>query len=882
MQIYSLDSYNIAPLSSNYYNDSDVQFIKNTLYTENNIFINLEKISQNLNDFNINNYSALSLTDKKNLKDVLELTPLKPLDDEGFATYLAANALYSITDRTRYWVVEEPPVAYNTASIKVSGTAEEMDNRFYFEIVFLDHNTCKIAHENDGIKRYLTTDITNSLIFCKDASLDYLGEYNPQTFLYTYDRTNDLIVFYKNLLDIIYYVAYDSTLNELTLIPTVTGTNLNFTNQTVFRCQKRVDDSNITPLVDPWVSYEKNSNNTISINKKLSYENIESNNLVNSEYFTISGNKLDTNILSLKNTNTPENYQSRANPFFQEPEVLMRDYKKLFTGSNQELGNDNIALGYEAYTANVILKKDKVTYFHVPQNFFPLKALNLNDSALADAGAIAGDHPIKSDKIFKKKADYKFTSPYGNTKLENIGSFLCSWLSGNANAYSRPVWVDRYYFPSKISFIGALTATDFNAIEYKTGYDCLLNVFPSQIQVVDIISNSIFEPGTYYAYQHLGPNFSKAYVESKQTNLIQFGINANTFLLKSATTTNNYTNSNYISGDKPESPATPTPTPTPTVTPTPTPTITPTPTVTPTITPTPTPTNTNAPTFTPTPTPTVTRTPTPTPTNTMPVPTPTPTITPTPTSEFVYLGLPATLNYNLNLAVEYTRFTGNPIGSAPRRVTFSLLGNAGSTVTTTAAIDTGTSWPANTQITLIVPAGSFVHGAGGRGSYVVAPPTVVPAEAGGNAINISNPNNITFNIVNNGVIGGGGGGGGTGRYDSTPGTPTGWNGGGGGAGDGPGYGGAAYGSSFVGVYWFGGAPSAYAGSAGSSTAGGAGGGAGTTVYGGTGGSLGQAGANGRGTYSAGDGVGASGGKAVNLNGKTVNITGTGTVLGAVS
>jgi hypothetical protein len=41
-----------------------------------------------------------------------------------------------------------------------------------------------------------------------------------------------------------------------------------------------------------------------------------------------------------------------------------------------------------------------------------------------------------------------------------------------------------------------------------------------------------------------------------------------------------------------------------------------------------------------------------------PAPTPTPTITPTPTSEFVYLGLPATLNYNLNLALEYKKFTG--------------------------------------------------------------------------------------------------------------------------------------------------------------------------------------------------------------------------------
>ena len=379
MQIYSLDALNVTPLSTNYNSDNTVKLNKNTLLTENNIFFNFENILQKPNDFTINNFSSLSLTDRKNLKDVLTINSLAPLDDEGFSTYLVANALYSITDRSRYWVVEEPSITYNTASIAVSGTTANMDNRYYFEIIFLDNLTCKIAHENDGIRRYLTTDITDSLIFAKEAALDNLGEYSPQIFLYTYDRPNDLIVFYKNISDIIYYLGYDSAMQELTLIPTITGTNLNFTNQTVFRCQLRADDSNVTPLVDPWVSYEKNSNNTIDILKNRSFKNIESNTILNSQYSTITGNNLNTNILSLKNTNTPENYQSRANPFFQEPSVLIRDYKKLFTGSNQELGNDNITVGYEAYTTDIVLKKDKVTYFHIPQNFFPLKTLNLND-----------------------------------------------------------------------------------------------------------------------------------------------------------------------------------------------------------------------------------------------------------------------------------------------------------------------------------------------------------------------------------------------------------------------------------------------------------------------------------------------------------------------
>jgi hypothetical protein len=196
MQIYSLDALNVTPLSTNYNSDNTVKLNKNTLLTENNIFFNFENILQKPNDFTINNFSSLSLTDRKNLKDVLTINSLAPLDDEGFSTYLVANALYSITDRSRYWVVEEPSITYNTASIAVSGTTANMDNRYYFEIIFLDNLTCKIAHENDGIRRYLTTDITDSLIFAKEAALDNLGEYSPQIFLYTYDRPNDLIVFY--------------------------------------------------------------------------------------------------------------------------------------------------------------------------------------------------------------------------------------------------------------------------------------------------------------------------------------------------------------------------------------------------------------------------------------------------------------------------------------------------------------------------------------------------------------------------------------------------------------------------------------------------------------------------------------------------------------
>jgi hypothetical protein len=250
----------------------------------------------------------------------------------------------------------------------------------------------------------------------------------------------------------------------------------------------------------------------------------------------LTGSSLPVNVLSLKNTSTPENAQSRGNPFqstrsdlFYESDVLFRDYKKLFTGSNQRYGNDNITIGYEAYSHDIILKQDSVTYFHIPQVFYPFSQLNINQSGLTEAGAIAGDHPLKSDKVFKKLGNNKYTAEFGETKDEANGNFLCSWLSGNWDVNSKPIWMDRYYKPSEISFFEALSTNPIQAINYITITDCLFSEIEDilgDVNVFDKPSDLIFEAGTYYAYHHYGSSDVKKYINSLEPFLVQkdFGI----------------------------------------------------------------------------------------------------------------------------------------------------------------------------------------------------------------------------------------------------------------------------------------------------------------------------------------------------------------------
>ena len=529
MDVISLDNSNFTGLTAKYAPDATLKFNENVVFTEQFINVPVNDILKDICDNRINNYSNLILTRKDLITSAVHVETLDNLEDEGFSTYIAVNAAGSITPSTKFWVVQEPPINVSTALVRVSGEFSKVDNRYFFDVELLTDKFCKISHENSNITRYLTVDYTGNLSFTKDIQLDAIGALSPQVFYYVYDRAFNYLVLIKNINDIPKFITYNNTLGALTLVDPITGTSIPYSVSSVFRVRPRNMAPNETKLYDPWVSYNRNfKTNTQDINDDRSFNNINSNLILNNEYYTLSAGAIDFNILSLKNINTPENRTSRNNPFFTENAVEMRDYQSLFTGSNQYLGNDNISLGYESYVSNLVLKKDKITYFHIPQVFYPFERLNINDSGLIEAGAIAGDHPLKADKIFKKKGDYKYTSHFGDTAEENSGEFLCAWLSGNTDVNAKPIWVDRYYNPEKISYVQALTASDFKAIRYISIFDCLtdkaLQAFKKEVDVFDKPSDLIFEKGTYYAYHHYGPKDVNAFIKTLADDLVNYNL----------------------------------------------------------------------------------------------------------------------------------------------------------------------------------------------------------------------------------------------------------------------------------------------------------------------------------------------------------------------
>jgi len=532
MEVISLNSANFIGLSSNYSPDSSLSFNQQIYYTEQGTAFPVSQALMLPNDSSTNNYSNLFLTSLQPLSSVVSINNLQPITDDGFTTYLALYSLNGINPSTSLFMnVQEPANAVSVANISLSSNVlSNIDNTYMFTIKFYSDVLCKVEHVNAYVTRYLTIGSDASLYFAFDTGTDYLGDRSPQLFNYTYDRINNCIVFSKRLQDISYTIA--NTSSGLAAIQISTGP-YPYLPSSIWSCALRPQEPNDTLLYDPWVSYNKNTaTNTQDINLSRTVSNINSNLLINSQYLSLTGTALDVNALSLKNTNTPENYQSRNNPFqanksqfLSENEVEFRDYKRLFTGSNQALGNDNITMGYEAYTTDIVLPKDAVTYFHVPQIIYPFKEININDSGLIQAGAIAGDHPVKSDKIFKKLADAKYTSPFGSaTDNELNGSFLCSWLSGSSDITVAPIWVDRYYNPSKVTFITALTTRSLHANTYSTVFDGFVQAAgtpPSTDEVFDVPSDLTFEPGCYYAYHHYGPSDVQKYIDIFTPYLIE-------------------------------------------------------------------------------------------------------------------------------------------------------------------------------------------------------------------------------------------------------------------------------------------------------------------------------------------------------------------------
>ncbi len=521
MEIINLIT-NSTPLSTSYEADADVKFLGETFITEEGIKIHSENYLKTISDSKINNYSSLYLTSKKKTSDIINIQSLRNTQDvEVFNTTISDN------NSGLYLTISGSGISPSLSCFFSEKTEKFIDpvDRI-FEIFLLDSLSAKIMHRNKNRKNYY---------LAYDGEMKFINVDDPEktVFYYVLDRDNQKISLFKRVNDIINVIG----LNNYTNLYLTSALSTFSTNH--FNVNYYLRDIN-PKLNSSWVSYEPKGINSYLVNSKKSRSDLKNNFLITTQYSNITGDRLDCNILNLKNQFSNKNYSYRSDYLEKTgedvPVVDNRNYVGLFTGNRQEKGDHSISLSYEFYNTDYKFESDKYTTFLTPKSLYPYKQININDLQWNNRGSIAGDNPYTSDKIFTKRIKT------GGVK----GDYLCSWLRKGKNGES--VWLDRYYYPEKTSYASALSATfafsykdNINEIlskklETEEYYDIpyLYNSLEEEKEhtpqtISDVVygynyfdkrSDLVLRPDTEYIYHRIGNNYVKQILDSIKDLLI--------------------------------------------------------------------------------------------------------------------------------------------------------------------------------------------------------------------------------------------------------------------------------------------------------------------------------------------------------------------------
>jgi hypothetical protein len=513
------------PLDFEYKFDDNIRINSYQVGVDGNLNYSITPSFSSIKDLKINDYVLNILSGNEKLTDFLSLDQLSDVKNSICYLFYHPNE-YAFDSNTRFWKFE-------TNFVSVSVVPENFDDLNIFEIEFVDDLNCKIFFNDLKQKYALAYSLSLSSVNLVPLDSDNFKNYNT-TFEYIYNKEDMQIIFYANTNLGQFAINYQNNKLVLKQISEYATTNRFFIKKI-----ETLEDINTT---SDWVSYRNSFNkNNVDTDQNKSYHNIQNNFLFSSLIDSISST-IPINILTLKNQLNQENVQSRGNVFLNENETNLKEYESIFTGGYRELGFEKINLGYTSYSTPFCFKAGKTTYFHTPHNIYPYNKLNVNASKLVESGAIGGDCPLNSDKIWKKLANYRDTSPYGDAQEENTGQWLCTWLSAG-NPESKPVWVDRFYKPDIITPFAAMSAVS-NDIIYKGSFDC----YDIKTGITDVISSLTFERGCYYAYMHLGDADYKNLIgtlsgrifydgleEYKKTNFSDLNTNTNTYVFDGKT-----------------------------------------------------------------------------------------------------------------------------------------------------------------------------------------------------------------------------------------------------------------------------------------------------------------------------------------------------------
>lgn len=508
----------IAFPTANYLSESvNIKQSRSTL--EQGVTINTINALSDAKSTTINNYTSHYLSDKKLLSEIIEI-PHQTHTIQNLVTQLVLKDTSINDTRYLYFISQTSDDRQRNVRAFVESDVYNTNNTF-FELEILSGQLLRVKHNNGLNDFYLN--YNNGFVFYQYSFNDDLSDLSitrPDMFRYILD-SNGYLQLYQYRNDILHVVTLSG--DKLNLTPVVSG-SLNRDSSNMFYIDYNF--SNLEPQIDNgFVSYDIHKQNTLSIDTLRSDTHTSSQLLLHTAYNTVSSDQLTLNYLELETDRSEYSFARRGsntqNGLKTVPGVDFRGYQTIHTGADQERGNENISLTYTFYDKDFYIKNDTDTVFKAPDSIYPYKALNINDSTFVENGSFSAPTPDLADKIYVNRDSL---SSFSN------GRYLCTWLSAS-NSEQPGVWVDRYYYPDKISKSEALAAYSYSGslTELPSFQDSIdyINLQLTNTELVDIkifdkLSDACIEPNCTIKYSRVGNNSIQAIIDNSTPTVSGF------------------------------------------------------------------------------------------------------------------------------------------------------------------------------------------------------------------------------------------------------------------------------------------------------------------------------------------------------------------------
>lgn len=500
------------------YNDKFITIEQTKSTLEQGLNVNLIDALSGARDSRINNYSSFYLTGKNRLENFVSLSSTHSDKTTSLVTRIGFERP---NDEPRQYLYIFKSIGDQTNGQKALGIQPlnktgVITNNYFFEIEALNNNLCRIKHNNGLFDFYLNynTDV-NKFVFYQ--STDYYKDITrEQSDVFRYVLDDDgylqLFKFENSVLNVVTLSG-----SELILTPLIAG-SLNRGLNNLMHIDYTLDQ-NINAINKSFVTYNNNKASNLILDTSFSSFNEDGQYVFTAAYNTISAESLPINYFTLDTNRSEFNYIKRGSNMVDSSIGLGRDPREYYnfnTGNDQEKGLDKLNLNYNFYDKDVFIQNGTDTFFIAPSSIYPFEKLNINDTQFVFNGAFAGPTPALSDKIFIKRA---------NTTQYNNGRYLCTWLSGGVLSQAG-IWVDRFYYPDKISKAAALSATPTYAPSFYDSVDTLtLDVADAVLnreKFFDKLSDAAIEPNIAIKYQRIGNADIKEIVKSSSPLVSSF------------------------------------------------------------------------------------------------------------------------------------------------------------------------------------------------------------------------------------------------------------------------------------------------------------------------------------------------------------------------